>query len=199
VALVVIATPIVSVLFGRGAWTEADTQATALALAIYALGLPAFVLHKVLQPLYYARHDTKRPFKFALVSLVVNAVVAIGLMPVIGFIAAALATTLAAWVMVWQLWRGARGMGQAAQLDTQMKTRMWRIILASVVMGAVLYGLNLALAEWLVVSGKRYLALLALILGGTAVYFGVGQVIGAFSLGELRAALRRSRAANPGA
>jgi putative peptidoglycan lipid II flippase len=199
VALVVIATPIVSVLFGRGAWTEADTQATALALAIYALGLPAFVLHKVLQPLYYARHDTKRPFKFALVSLVVNAVVAIGMMPFIGFIAAALATTLAAWVMVWQLWYGARGMGQAAQLDAQMKTRMWRIILASVVMGAALYGLHLAVAEWLAVSGKRYLALLALILGGTAVYFAVGQVIGAFSLGELRAALRRSRAANPGA
>jgi putative peptidoglycan lipid II flippase len=80
-----------------------------------------------------------------------------------------------------------------------MKTRMWRIILASVAMGAALYGLNLVLAEWLVVSGKRYLALLALILGGTVVYFAVGQVIGAFSLGELRAALRRSRATNPGA
>ncbi len=197
VALVVIATPIVAVLFGRGAWTEADTQATALALAIYALGLPAFVLHKVLQPLYYARHDTKRPFRYALVSMVVNAAVAIGLMPVLGFVAAALATSLAAWVMVWQLWRGSRGMGQAARLDAQMRARMWRITLAALVMGAALYGLNLLLADWLVMSGRRYLALLGLILGGAVVYFAFGQAIGAFSVSELRAALRRSRASAP--
>ena len=98
VALAVIGAPIVAVLFGRGAWTDADTQATALALAVYALGLPAFVLQKVLQPLYYARHDTKRPFQFAVTSMVVNAAVAVGLMPLIGFVAAALATTFAAWV-----------------------------------------------------------------------------------------------------
>lgn len=201
VALMVIATPIVSVLYGRGAWTEGDTQATALALAVYALGLPAFVLHKVLQPLYYARHDTRRPFRYALVSMFVNAAVAVGLMPYLGFIAAALATTLAAWVMVWQLWYGSRGMGQAAQLDAQLLARLWRIICAAVVMGLALYGLNMVLSDWLVQSGTRYLALLALILGGTLVYFGFGQVIGAFNLGELRASVRRSRrsgAADPG-
>ena len=193
VALVVIATPIVAVLFGRGAWAASDTQATALALAVYVVGLPAFVLHKVLQPLYYARHDTKRPFRYALVSMVVNALVAIGLMPFIGFVAAALATSLAAWVMVWQLWRGSRDMGRAAQLDAQMKARMWRIVLASVVMGGVLHGLHLALAPWLDQSGLRYLALLAMVLGGSGAYFAFGQVIGAFNLRELRASLRRSR------
>ncbi len=194
VALVVIAAPIVSVLFGRGAWTAADTDATALALAVYAMGLPAFVLHKVLQPLYYARHDTRRPFKYALVSMVVNAVVAIGLMPFIGFIAAALATSVAAWVMVWQLWAGSRGMGREAQLDAQMRARLWRMVLAAALMGAVLYGLSAVFDEWLVLSGKRYLALLVIILGGSGVYLGLAQLIGAFSLGEMRAALKRSRA-----
>ncbi len=194
VALVVIASPIIEVLFGRGVWTATDTQATALALAVYALGLPAFVLHKVLQPLYYARHDTKRPFKYALVSMVVNALVAIGLMPVIGFVAAALATTLAAWVMVWQLWAGSRDIGQAAQLDAQLKRRLWRIVLAAVLMGGALHGLHLMLAGMLVQSGLRYLALLALILGGAAVYLSVAQAIGAMNLGELRTALKRSRA-----
>ena len=197
VALVVIAAPIVSVLYGRGAWTEGDTQATSLALAIYALGLPAFVLHKVLQPLYYARHDTKRPFQYALVSMVVNAVIAVGLMPVLGFVAAALATTLAGWMMVLQLWLGSRGMGRAAQLDDQMKSRLWRITLSALVMGAALYGLNVLLAEWLVQSGKRYLALLAIIAGGSVVYFAFGQWIGAFSLAELRASVSRSRRSDP--
>ena len=193
VALVVIATPIVAVLFGRGAWTLADTEATALALAIYALGLPAFVLHKVLQPLYYARHDTRRPFRYALVSMVVNAAVAIGLMPFIGFIAAAIATSLAAWVMVWQLWVGSRDMGREAQLDAQMRARLWRIVLAALVMGAVLHGLSVLLADWLVLSGKRYLALFAIILGGAGAYFALAQMIGAFSIGEMRMALRRAR------
>jgi putative peptidoglycan lipid II flippase len=195
VALAVISQPLVSVLFGRGAWTEADTTATALALAVYAAGLPAFVLHKVLQPLYYARHDTKRPFQYAVVSMLVNAAIAIGLMGVMGFVAAALATSAAAWIMVWQLWRGSRAMGQEARLDDQMRRRLWRIVLAALVMGVVLHGLHLVLAPWLVTGGVRYLALLALVVGGSVAYFAFGQAIGAFQLSELRNSLRRSRKA----
>ena len=84
-------------------------------LAIYGAGLPAFVLHKVLQPLFYAREDSRSPFRFAIVSMLVNAVIAVGLMPYIGFAAAALATTLAGWMMAAQLWFGTRRMGDAAR------------------------------------------------------------------------------------
>jgi len=195
VALAVIGGPIVEVLFGRGAWTDADTAATAMALAVYALGLPAFVMQKVLQPLYYAREDTKRPFQFALTSMVVNAAVAIGLMPVIGFVAAAWATSFAAWVMVWQLWRGARGMGQAAQVDVQLRRRALRIVLASAVMGAALYLGAQGMSPYLAMPGLRYPALLALIVLGSVVYLGLGQVIGAYSARDIRNSLRRKRSA----
>ena len=84
VALIVIALPLTHVLYERGAFTAADTQATALVLAIYGAGLPAFVLHKVLQPLFYAREDSRSPFRYALWSMGVNAAFAVGLMPVIG-------------------------------------------------------------------------------------------------------------------
>ncbi|OYW51692.1 MAG: murein biosynthesis integral membrane protein MurJ [Rhodobacterales bacterium 12-65-15] len=100
VALVVIAWPIISVLFQRGAYGAEATVNTAWALAAYGMGLPAFVLHKVLQPLYYAREDTRSPFRFAVWSMVVNAGLAVGLMPLIGFLAAAIATSAAAWTMV---------------------------------------------------------------------------------------------------
>ena len=50
IAIAVIAEPMVSALFQRGAFTEFDTQQTAAALIVYALGLPAFVLIKALQP-----------------------------------------------------------------------------------------------------------------------------------------------------
>ncbi|WP_209425202.1 murein biosynthesis integral membrane protein MurJ [Pararhodobacter sp. SW119] len=190
VALVVIAQPIVSVLFERGAFGRMDAVNTALALAIYGAGLPAFVLHKVLQPLYFAREDTRSPFRYALNSMVVNAVVAVGLMPVIGFVAAALGTTLAGWTMVWQLWHGSRPMGPAARPDARFRDRIWRIALSAAAMGVALWLLAAALEPMLYGPG-RALALLALVLGGTVVYFGLGIAIGAFRPADLRAAMRR--------
>ncbi|MGJ8625138.1 MAG: murein biosynthesis integral membrane protein MurJ, partial [Yoonia sp.] len=96
IALIVIPVPLVSVLFERGAFGSDDTAATALAVMVYGAGLPAFVLQKSLQPLFFARADTKRPFYYAAVAMIVNAAVAVGLSIYIGYIAAAIATTLAA-------------------------------------------------------------------------------------------------------
>src|SRR6056297_683233 len=79
VALVAVPLPLVSVLFERGAFTTDDTAATALAVAVYGLGLPAFVLQKILQPVFFAREDTRSPFRYAVVAMVVNAVLAVGL------------------------------------------------------------------------------------------------------------------------
>jgi putative peptidoglycan lipid II flippase len=191
VALVVIPMPIVSVLFERGAFGSDDTAATALAVAIYGLGLPAFVLQKVLQPLFFAREDTKSPFRFALVAMVVNAVLAIGLAFAIGWIAAAIATTVAGWTMVWLLMRGARPLGDVARFDARFHRRIWRIVAASGLMGAVLWGMNLVLSPLLEVGGLRWLALLLLIGIGSVAYFGIGHVLGAFRLHEFGKAFRR--------
>ncbi|MDP4033051.1 MAG: murein biosynthesis integral membrane protein MurJ [Pseudorhodobacter sp.] len=191
VALVVIALPLISVLFQRGAFGAEDTANTALALAAYGLGLPAFVLQKVLQPLYYAREDTRRPFHYAVVSMLVNAGFAVGLMPVLGFFAAALATSVSAWVMVWQLWRGSRGMGEAASFDARFRARLPRIGVAALAMGGVLWGATHVLSPMLEVGGWRYLGLLGLILAGIISYFGIGNLIGAFRLTDFRNALRR--------
>ena len=192
-ALMVIAEPLCAVLYQRGAFTAADAQATALALAIYGAGLPAFVLHKVLQPLFFAREDTRRPFHYAVVSMLTNAGLALALMPVLGFAAAALATTLSAWVMVWQLWNGSRKMGPEARLDARLLNRLPRIILAAALMGAVLWGANLLLADTLATPLWRYAALLALILTGILSYFGLGALIGAFRLEDFRSLRRRPK------
>ncbi|MGY6410255.1 MAG: murein biosynthesis integral membrane protein MurJ [Alkalilacustris sp.] len=191
VGLAVSAGPIVSVLFERGAFTAADSAATALAVAVYALGLPAFVLQKVMQPLYFAREDTRRPFRFAVWAMVVNAVVAISLAPLIGYIAAALATTLAGWTMIWQLARNARDLGPAGRYDDRLRQKLPRIVLASAGMGAVLWGLQELLTPALGTPGLRAAALAALVLGGGAVYALLGLLLGAFHPSEIRSALRR--------
>ncbi len=193
VALVVIALPLTSVLYQRGAFGADDAAATALALAIYGAGLPAFVLHKVLQPLYYAREDTRRPFRYAVISMVVNALIAIGLVPLIGFAAAALATTLSGWIMVWQLWNGSRGMGDEAAFDARFRARLPRIAAAALGMGAVLYGMAVILGPSLAAPGLRYAALAGLVLSGIVAYFALGTLIGAFRLAEFRSLLRRQR------
>jgi len=191
VALVAIPLPLVSVLFERGAFSVDDSAATALAVAVYGLGLPAFVLQKILQPIFFAREDTRRPFRYAVVAMVVNAVLAFGLAPVIGWIAAALATTVAAWVMVWQLAYGARGYGDGARFDAQFRRRLWRIVLASVLMGGVLWGAALVLGPFLAMGGWRWLALTLLVGFGVVSYGLFGQGLGAFRVQELRGQLRR--------
>ncbi|UWQ18706.1 murein biosynthesis integral membrane protein MurJ [Jannaschia sp. M317] len=190
VALLVVPTTLVSVLFERGAFGPDDTAATAVALMIYALGLPAFVLQKVLQPLYFAREDTRSPLRYAVVSMVVNAAVAIGLAPIFGFAAAAFGTTLAAWAMAWLLWRGVRPLGDVARLDDRARGRVWRIVLAAGLMGVVLFFAGVVLGPALA-GVFRVPALALLVITGIVAYFGLAQVLGAVRLSEVRGAMRR--------
>jgi putative peptidoglycan lipid II flippase len=191
VALMVIPFTLVSVLFERGASSVDDTAAIATAVFVYALGLPSFVLQKILQPVYFAREDTRRPFHFALVAMVVNAALAVGLAPLVGWIAPAIATTLAGWTMFFCLALGARRWGDAARFDSRFHRRIWRILAASAAMGAILWGANVLLQPILGMDWWRVLALLALVVLAMLSYFGVGHLIGAFRLGEFRRALRR--------
>ncbi|WP_415404547.1 murein biosynthesis integral membrane protein MurJ [Tateyamaria sp. SN3-11] len=191
VALVVIPLPLVSVLFERGQTGADDTAAIAVAVAIYGLGLPAFVLQKVLQPQYFARGDTKRPFHFAVVAMVVNAVIAVGLAPVLGWIAPAIATTVAGWAMLGLLYWGLRGMGDVVQLDDRYRKRLPRIVVASLVMGAVLWIAATLLKPALGADYVRYAALLGLIALGALSYFGTAHATGALKLSDIRSAVRR--------
>ncbi len=191
VALMVVPLPLVEVLFQRGAFSSDDAAHTAIAVAIYGLGLPAFVLQKVLQPVYFARSDTSTPFRYALVAMVVNAVLAVGLAFWIGYAAAAVATTLSGWAMTFQLWRGAARLGPDTSFDRRFWSRAWRIGLASWLMGAVLWGVMVLIGPMFGMGGLKYLALAILVGVGMLAYFGLGQLIGAFRLSELRAGLRR--------
>jgi len=191
VALVIIPLTLVSVLFERGASSVDDTAAIATAVTIYALGLPAFVLQKILQPLYFAREDTRRPFHFALATMAINASLAIGLAPYIGWIAPAVATTIAGWAMYAMLAIGARRFGDAARFDARFHKRIWRILIASVALGVVLWFGNVVMQPFLGLPWWRGLALLVLLSLGAISYFGIGQLIGAVRLSEFKGAMRR--------
>lgn len=190
VAFLIIPLPLVSVMYERGATTADDSMAIAAAVAIYGLGLPAFVLQKLLQPLFFAREDTKTPFRFAIWAMVINAGLSFGLHPFIGWMAPAVATTVAGWAMVVLLAVNARKFGDVARFDTRFTKRVWRICIASFAMGAALFGAMLLLNTALNTPSWRYLALLGLIAIGAAAYFAIGQRIGAFNLKDIMRAGR---------
>ena len=190
-AFLVIPLPLVSVLFERGAFDSADSAAVALAVAIGALSLPLFVLNRLRVSLFFARGDTRRPFHYALIAVSVNLVKAVCLAPLIGWIAPAIANALSGWVMAWLLYRGSRSMGDAARLDKRFYRRIWRIILASLLMGAELWAAQLWLAEGLITPGWRYLWLAVLILSGFFTYFGSGLALKAFTIEDFRRSLTK--------
>ena len=192
VALIVIPSALVSVLFERGAFLASDTQATALATAIYGLGLPAFVLQKLYQPVYFAREDTRSPFNFALVALAVNALVAIGLSRYIGFTASAYGATCAGWAMLGCLWWRARRFGPAARWDAQLRNRSLRILVASLGMGVIVWITAEAVEPVLQMEGLRLLGLIAILLVAGGSFIIAGRLLGAFSFAELRQMMRQA-------
>ncbi|MBX6320912.1 MAG: murein biosynthesis integral membrane protein MurJ [Rhodospirillaceae bacterium] len=190
-ALVVIARPIVTVLYERGAFSVAAGDATALAVLAYAVGLPAYVLVKCLTPCFFAREDTDTPFRYAVVAMAANVALSVGLFYAIGFAGIALATALASWLNVALLAGTLRARGQLA-IDAQRRRRLPRMLAAAAAMAVALWFAAGALAP--LFAGPllhQVAALAALVAGGLAVYAGLALVIGAVSPEEIRHGLRR--------
>jgi putative peptidoglycan lipid II flippase len=199
IALLVAAEPIIRVLFERGAFTHQDTVATAWALAAFAIGLPAFVLIKVLQPAFFAYEDTRTPMHYAAVNLVINAggsvalffaFKAAGLMPHVGI---ALATSVAAWINALLLWMTLKRRGQFA-VDSRLARNLPLIVLASVVMGAGVVAIGMALEPLLhpraglaVQAG----ALSGLVAGGAVLFAAIIVGTGVMSPAQLKRKLKR--------
>jgi putative peptidoglycan lipid II flippase len=190
IALVVLATPILSVLFQRGAFGPTDTAATAAALSAYAAGLPAFVLIKVLTPAFFARHDTATPVKVAVGAMAVNLCLTLVLMQFLAHVGIALATTAAGWLNALALLAlliRRRHFG----FDRRARRNLPRVGVAALGMGAVLAASRVALAPML--AGPAILqvgALAGLVCAGLVAFAALALGLGIVDWRDL---LRRSR------
>lgn len=95
VGLMVLAGPIVSVIFERGQFTRADTTATAAALLFYAPGLVGYSAVKIASPAFYALRDSRTPVLVSVLSIAVNVALNLTLVRVFGYRGLALGTALA--------------------------------------------------------------------------------------------------------
>ena len=163
--LIVIAHPIVSVLFERGSFTAIDTVAVSRALMALACGLPAFVLVKVLTPGFFAREDTRTPVRIAMVSMALNIILNLALIHWLGYLGMAVSTTIAAWVNVAALIGSLARRGYFSW-DTRLRNRLPRILAAVLVMAAILAVASHFLTPWLALPGIRLGALAILLTAG---------------------------------
>ena len=193
-ALVLLASPILAALFERGAFGASATAATAAALSAYAVGLPAFVLVRVLAPGFFARQDTATPVRVALAAMLINLVLTLLLMRVLAHIGIALATSVAGWFNALWLLLLLRRRGHFC-LDPRAWRNLPRIGAASLGMAAVLLPLRLLLAPAFAgAPALRLAALAAVVAVGLAVYGGLATLFGVADWREIRERLSRRAA-----
>ena len=185
-ALVAVAGPLITVLFGRGAFSPDAQVATGWVLAAYALGLPAHVLVKILATGYFAREDTKTPVKIGILALVLNVILNLILMGPLAHVGIALATSIAAWfnggLLAYGLYRGGR-----LKPDRGVRRKLPRIVVASATM-ALAVAAAAAAGENLLAASEpvRIAAIVGLVAGGVILYGALAHISGAASLAELK-------------
>ncbi len=146
--LMVLAQPIIMVLFMRGEFSQNDVFQVSLALFAYLSGLLSFMFIKILAPGYYARQDTKTPVKIGIKAMVANMVFNLMLAPFFGYVGLAIATTLSATLNAWLLYRGLKHSG-VYQLSTQTIRFIGKLIISALVMAMVVYQLSSDFDVWL--------------------------------------------------
>ena len=192
-ALIVLAQPILAVLFERGAFGPAEAAATAAALAAYAAGLPAFVLVKVLAPGFYAHRNTATPVKVAVMAVTVNFVLTLVLMQFLAHVGVAIALSVAGWVQALVLLALLERHGHF-RLDRRARSNIPRIAAATLVMAAILVGLRLLLASALAGPAVLRLGALAGLIAAGLLSFGLLILaLGVTDWRELRGRMMRSR------
>lgn len=188
IALWILAEPIVEVLFHRGAFSDRDTMEAARALSVFAFGLPAFVVVKVLTPCFFARGDTRTPMWIASASVIFNIACALALRPAFGWIAVAMATALAGWLTAAALFGELLRRGHW-QIDAGLVRRLPRLAVAAGAMGAIVAFGGDALGRVLSDHPSTWIAVGALglvVVVGVATFGGLAWAIGAVDLADLR-------------
>lgn len=135
--IVILSHPIIHIIYERGQFTPQDTIKTAQAISAFALGLPAFVLAKIITPIFYANGDTKTPLKITILTLIANIIFNIALMKPLQHVGIAFGTSMAAWLNVWLLHRYAKRFG-TLQLDKSLVNYSFKILVSSFAMSLVI-------------------------------------------------------------
>lgn len=177
--LMVLAKPMLMVLFMRGEFSPQDVHQASLSLFAYASGLLNFMLIKVLAPGYYSRQDTKTPVKYGIIAMVTNMVFNAIFAYFYGYVGLAIATALSAFVNMALLYRGLHIAG-VYQITKRTVFFIIRLVIAGAAMvAAILWQLE-DMSVWLDWSFAHRSGVLGMLIAlGALVYLVVLFLTGA--------------------
>lgn len=189
VALFIAGPAIASAFYVGGHFSRADGLATGVVVGTLVIGLPAYVLVKVLVPNYFARKDTRTPVYTAAASLTLNVALNLLLVPRMGLPGLALAGSISAWANATMLYAILWRRGQY-YLTARIAGRIARIIAAAAAMGLALRLLLPMFGDAFVGAVfDRMVAVGALVATGAIVFFGCAIALGVVNrdtIGQLR-------------
>ncbi|QAY79516.1 murein biosynthesis integral membrane protein MurJ [Sphingosinicella sp. BN140058] len=192
-ALCVASGPLIGALFQGGEFTPEDVRITALVLSIIVLGLPAYVLVKVLTPGFYSRQDTATPVKTAAFVLIANVVLNFVLIPPFGIAGLAAAIAIASWLNCVILYVILHRRGHF-RIEAWLASRIARQLIAAAAMVAALLAVHFALADWFTGNvAQRMIGVVAIVGAGLGVYFPLAWMLGGVDKQAFKSLLRRKR------
>lgn len=170
VGAIVLAEPVVKLVFERGAFDSNATNMTATALACYSVGMIGFSLREILNKVFYSLQDTKTPMLNGALAMGMNIILNIILIRFLGHAGLALATSISALICIVLLFRSLKkkigNFGQNKILKTMIKS-----LIAAIVMGFVTVGVYNLFAKALGVGFiKEAISLFASVGIGALVY-----------------------------
>ena len=192
IGLMILAWPIIHILFEHGKFTADDTQATVNVLRAYAVGIPGFLLVKVFAAGFFARQDTKTPVRIAVVAMAVNVVGSLLLLGLLQQTGIALATSIAVCVNAGLLYRQLRRK-KVPFGDDRLAGRMGKILMCAAVMAVATWGF-MYMAFGLMIQGNiavEIAVLTLVILASAAAYGGALHMTGVMRWRELVAIMRK--------
>lgn len=176
--LMVLAKPMLMVLFMRGEFSPQDVHQASLSLLAYASGLLNFMLIKVLAPGYYSRQDTKTPVKYGIIAMVTNMVFNAIFAYFYGYVGLAIATALSAFVNMALLYRGLHIAG-VYQITKRTVFFIIRLVIAGSAMVAAILSQLEDMSVWLDWSFAHRSGVLGMLIGlGAVVYLAVVFLLG---------------------
>ncbi len=185
-ALIFASEEIVSALFGYGSFNEESVKNSALALFYFALGLPAFSMIKIFSSFIFARNDTKTPFYFSLVSVILNIVISVSLFSKIGFIIIPIATSISSWLngfllMVFVLNKN------YFNFNKSFFIQLFKIFIVNLIcLGLFKILINYFSNYFIFTNSYKFLAIILLVLLTFAFYLLISILIKAFKISDIK-------------
>ena len=185
-ALIIANEEIVSSLFGYGSFDETSVKNSAKALLYFSMGLPAFALIKIFSSFIFARDNTKTPFYFSTISVLLNIVISVYYFKDVGFIIIPIATSISSWINSILLYIYLHN-EDYFKINKQLIIQIIRITVSTITMGLLLQTLLSYFDSQLSFENNfKFIYLFSIVILSLSIYFVVSLITKAFKLSDIK-------------